>query len=419
MIISKKIVILISLTFLLSISSNYQAITSNPHIDLKTQSNQNVNQISGNVSIIIYNSEGYYTDNQLLEINNTVSNLALQFSSCKFNITVIDNSLSLSDQINGIIKANNPQYLLIMGGVSVNQSNYTNILKNWTHGDNYTSIKEIGVIDYMMSADNFPVKAYINGSSPDYLLNNSVTFANVDFLQAGFMAGVKASLFTKTNKIGLIIDHSLQSSFYTPLGPSVDSSNNALYSFNRADFVNGFIAGVYYSSEHLLNSTNIEVKTITNDYTQQITADQFMQNDVNSLHDFGADVIFNMESYEDNVFIQDAKAFSIHTGVLGDNNSEADFSLAENSGQIISDFLNMWNSSNINYDLTYNLKNSTVLSLYPTNNAKLNLVQTLVLNGTIQINTSIPIQGVPGFEYYFTFIPLLLVIIRKKLKNHN
>lgn len=421
MLVIKKIVILISITCLLFISSGSQAIIANSNIESGIKSTTATNQISGNVTIIIYNSEGYYTTHQINEIKNYVNNsLKSNFSSLNFNITTIDDTSLFASDLKTIISNNDPQYLLIMGAVSNAYSGgYLTDLSHWTQGTNYTSVKEIGLIDSMRSNSENTIKILINESYTNEILNKSITFANTNLLQIGFMAGVKAALLTQSDKIGLIIDHSLISNFYDHLAsPSIPGTNNPYYSFNRADFVNGFIEGVYYSAEHLRNGANIEIKTESHDFINtNVDPNVVMTNYVKDLSDFGADVIFNMEPSLNDIFIQQSNTHNIKTGILGDNNTQASFSMVENSGQIIDSILTNWNSTNVKYSLSYDLSNSNVFSLYPKPNNQLITIQEQLINGTIVVPATIPIQGVPGFSFYLAFIPLVIITIRKKLKK--
>ena len=395
------------------------------------KSNQKTNALSGNISIIIYNYEAYYTDYQLNQIRLYVGNLGLQYSGLHFNIVIInstsDLNYSFKNELGSILTSETPNYVIIMGGVSNLQSSYLGQLKDWMIGANFTTIKDFGLINYMKTSQDFftnPTLQYGLNSyfNSDNKIHNNISLANIDYSQAGFMSGIQAAMLTKTDKIGIILDHSMQVTFDNKLNSPQDSSGYPIYSFDRVNFVTGFIAGVQYASEVYLDGSNILLKSVGFDLTDNFSA-ATMGSKVVDLHNFGADVIFNMESSLDSEFIQKSDSIQIKSGVLGTNDSSASFSFEVNTQNIIGNFLNEWNSSVSGFDWTYNLANSSVLSLSSMKDSRLTTVKTLVLNGTIKILdynyylTQSKLQEVPGFEVFFVALLLLLITSKKKIKK--
>ena len=414
MLFKNKLLILAVLLSLVAFSPSNQGMSHNDSNYFSIQSNQKSNSVSGNISIIVYNLESYYTDNQISLIQNYVNNrLKPEFPEAKFNVTILntvnDSNFVFANFLNQTFEETHPSYAFILGGIDNTQNSYLTNLKNWIAGKNYTYIKNLALVDSQKSNDEL-TKNLIPPSNEKII--NNITIASYNLTQAGFMSGIKASLLTHTHKIGLIVDHSLQVSFNYGLSSPKDSNGFDIYSFNRADFVSGFIAGVEYSSEFFLNRTNINLKTESIGL-QNYNPDQ-MANNVKSLSDFGADVIFNMESGLDNYFIQDANAFSIQTGVLGTNDTNATFSFVENTGPIIGNMLNQWNSSINMNDITYTLSNSSVISLSSMKDNRLLIAQSKILDGTIKVPSQIPVEEAPGFELLLSIMAVSLIIFKRK-----
>lgn len=406
MVLKNKYFIFIVLFPLLLLASINQAsaLASNFNSNEKVTSNQKLNTLAGNVTIIVYNAELYYTPDQISAINNTINNvLKADYPSLTFNLTVIPNinsNTSITTIFSDIVQTNHANYVLFIGAiVQGTEGSFFTSLSNWSQGTNYTNIKQLAMINYMRD------QAFI--SQPANKVN-SITFASYNLLQAGFMSGVKASFLTKTNKIGLILDHSMQVSFNDKLTAS---------SLNRNDFVTGFIAGIKYSAEFLLKKSNIEIKTESYDFASTSKPDIIMESNVAKLHDFGADTVFNMESGLNNVFLQKAASYSMSTGLLGANDSKADFSFVQNNQVILENILSDWNSSSINYNLKYTLQNSTVMSLSSMKDSRLIDVQKLLLNNTITVPSVMNIEGVPGFELISSLTIFAVIFLRRKLKN--
>ncbi len=422
MLFRNKLLILTVLIPLIMISSSNQGLTVNNFTHSSIKSKQALDPLSGNVTIIIYNIQAFYTSANLNQITSYVNNiLSLEYPNCNFNITIIANQpdgfvfKTVYDQI---VNQTHPEYLIIMGGIQNGQSIFSNI-KDWMLGTKYTNIKQIALIDNMISKNNIfnnPNNQIGIRFTTDNVIVHNLSLANIDFSQAGFMSGVQSSLLTKTHKIGLILDHTLQVDFTNKINSPYDQNGYPIYSFDRDNFVMGFIAGVEYGSEYLLKSTKIDIQTEVSGFNNS----DLMNKNVQTLADFGADVIFNMESGLDNNFIQDAASHSIKTGVLGSYDSSASFSFIENNSVIISNLLQTWNKSSTGVNWTYNLGNSSVMGLSVKTDSRLSDIKTEILNGTIQIPNYISegkVQGIPGFELVFVFVTLVVLVSKKKIKK--
>ncbi len=421
-----KLLILLVILIIGMYASSNQVLSYNRSNYSSNQSITKNNTVSENVTIIIYNFETFYSDYQIQQINNYV-NTVIKQEYPNTNLTVVNNtadpSFNFSHILESILTLNQPNYAIMIGGVGNYQSSYLQQIEEWMAGSKYTYIKEFGLINYMQSINeffngNFGLNKYI--SNKDNIIHN-VTLANIDFSQAGFISGVQASFLTKSDKIGIILDHSMNVNFDNSLNSPEDSSGTPYYSFDRANFVTGFIAGVQYASEVYLKGLKINIKSTgisINDFTSNA-----MDNNVQSLANFGADVIFNMETNLDSSFIQKAKTLNIQTGVFGPSNYSPNFSFNENTQFIIQDFLNQWNTTSKTVNWTYNLANSTVLSLSSMKDSRLATVKTLILNGTILIHnydyylTESKIQDIPGFEMIVVPLSIIAITLKKKLRK--
>ena len=414
------------LFFMILFSSSNQVLTSNAENYFSIQSNQKSNALTGNVTVVIYNLENYYTSNQINLIQNYVYNVIQPtFSTVNFNVSILNFPQQVdfvyANALDSIVSNNNPNYLIILGGTSNGQSIYS-MVKNWITGTNNINIKQLALVDNMITKsdlfNNPNPQLGIHFNSDDKIVND-LSVVNVDLSQAGFMSGVQSSLLTKTDKIGLIIDHSLKVDFNNILISPSDAQGSPYYSFNRADFVTGFIAGVEYGAEFLLDGAHIDLKSVSYDDSTSFSAN-VMNSDVATLSDFGADVIFNMESGLNSAFLNAASSHSIQTGTFGYNNTNASFSFIENSQNIVYDLVNHWNTTSTGVDWTYNLANSSIMSLSSMKDSSLSTIQTEILNGTIKIPNYISqgkIQGIPGFELPIGLVTLALVISKRKIKK--
>lgn len=420
MLLKHKSVFFTLLIPLILFSSSYNAVATNNLGNFKVDSNQVFTSLSGNVTIMVLNFEAYYTSAQISKLNETAySTLPSLYPGVNFNFTVVTDvnlpNSSFSQLLDEIITLNQPNYIIIIGAMTDHLNDqFTNVLDFWTAGDNYTNVKNIALVNYMTKSSDYNSYMKIDNSS----LVKGLTLADFNLLQAGFMSGVKASLLTKSDKIGLILDHSLKVTFDYPLKSPLDEKGFSIYSLNRDNFVTGFIAGVGYGAEHLRNRANIEIKTEGCDLANLDCTSAKMTDNVMKLKDFGADTIFNMEPVYNEVFIQEAKSFTIQTGVLGYNDSNADYSFVLNNNVLVKDVLNQWNSSASINDLTYTLSNSTAMSLSKINDKRLDTIQTEILNGTIIIPVGFQNEGVPGFELFSILTFSTIVIFRKKLRHH-
>jgi basic membrane lipoprotein Med (substrate-binding protein (PBP1-ABC) superfamily) len=384
---------------------SYSQSGNKSQMNFSIKSNQDIASVSGNFSIIIFNLESYYSSEQILKIENYVFNiLKPKYSAAQFNISIIEDtegqSFIFADFFANLMTELTPSFVLIIGPIYDDQNSFSQTLESYEN-------TKFGFIDYMRSK-------YETVSSS----TQNISFASFDFSQSGFMLGLQSSILTKTNKIGIILDHSLNVDFYNKVSSPKSEGNVQIYDFNRAELIYGFIAGVEYSAENILNRTKIDLKTVAYDFKNPTaTATDIMKNNVKTLSDFGADVIFNMESGLDKDFIQEANSLAILTGVIGTNRSDATFSMVLNNEFIINDIINLWNSSNDDFKLKYTLENSSVMSLSDMNDARLLSVQNLILNGTIKIPLEYPSERIFGFDFVVTFLPIACLIFLKKIKN--
>jgi len=420
----KKLLVLTVVIPLLILSSTNHGLTYHNNNVLSIRSKQTVNSISGNVTIIIYNFEALYTDTQTSQIKNYVEQVLTQmYPACNFNVTILGSTLPntfiFGNAFDQIMNSTHPEYVILMGGVSTGQSIFKEIT-NWMTGTNYTYVKQFALVDNMMTKqdifDNNDPNIGIHFSTDQKVIHN-LSLANIDFSQAGFMAGVQSALVTKNDKIGLIVDHTMHIDFTNKISSPFDQYGNPLFSFDRSNFIMGFIAGAEYSAEFLLKGATIDIKTVGYDFNNPNPVD-VMNKNVQTLTDSGTDVIFNMESGQDSTFIQDANSLSIKTGVLGTNNQNATFSVIENSSLIVSNILQSWNQTSSSVDWTYNVANSSVMHLSVKPDPRLSLIKTELLNGSIVIPNYITenkIQGVSGFEFFFVFLTPAILVSKKKL----
>lgn len=420
----KKLLVLTIVIPLIILSSANQGLTFHNNNLLSIESKQTANSISGNVTVIIYNVEALYTESQTSQIKNYVEQVLTQmYPACHFNVTILGNpqpgNFVFGNVFDQIMNSTHPEYVILMGAVGNSQSIYGQ-LTNWLVGKNYTNVKQFALVDNMMTKkdlfDNFDPNIGIHFKTTEKPIHN-LSLANIDFSQAGFMSGVQSALLTKNDKIGLIVDHTMQIDFTNKISTPFSPTGFPFYSFDRSNFIMGFIAGVEYSSEFLLKGPTIDIKTVGYDFNN-LNAVDVMNKNVKNLADSGVDVIFNMESGLDSTFIQDANLLSIKTGVLGSNNSNATFSEVENSSLIVSNILQSWNQTSSSVDWTYNVANSSVMHLSVKPDSRLSLIKTELLNGSIVIPNYInesKIQGVPGFEFIFVFITLAILVSKKKL----
>lgn len=420
----KKLLVLTVVIPLLILSSTNQGLTYHDNTILSIKSKQAVNPISGNVTIIIYNFEALYTDTQTSQIKNYIEQVLSQmYSTCNFNVTILGsdlpNTFVFANAFNQIMNTTHPEYVIVMGGVSTGQSIFREIT-NWMTGTNYTYVKQFALVDNMMSKqdifNNLDPNIGVHLSTDQKVIHN-LSIANIDFSQAGFMAGVQSALLTKKDKIGLIVDHTMQIDFTNKISSPFDQSGNPLFSLDRSNFIMGFIAGIEYSAEFLLKGATIDIKTVGYDFNNPNPVD-VMNKNVQTLANSGTDVIFNMESGQDSTFIHDANSLSIKTGILGTDNPNATFSEIENSSLIVSNVLQAWNQTTSSVDWTYNVANSSVMHLSVKPDPRLSLIKTELLNGSIIIpnyQAESKIQGVPGFEFVFAFLTLAILVSKKKL----
>lgn len=391
--------------FIIGMASTNTLSINKTEINKKITLNSNQNSVSGEFKIIIVNQNALYSSNHIDYIVDYINiNLESQFPLINFNISIIDNvSITLSSRVIELLNYSNIKYAAIIGPIGNNNGNLFNNLFNWSEGLFLDHIENLALID---------TKNY--GLNTNQLSN--INFISFDMLQAGFMSGIKSAILTESNKVGILLDYS-----------TVVSFENRFYSDIYLDneiFVTGFLSGIKYASEHLLDRREILLKTEIFDLTKD--SDSELTNKLTSFKEFGADFVFNLQSYFDDKFILKAKELDLKTGVLGDNNTDASFSFVKNTALPLKDLIDHWNSTsgeNSSLNFQYNLANNSYMSLSNydfQDDYSLLLVQHLVLNGSITLSPFIDFGNqdiIPGFESSFLFVLLPIYYFRRKKIN--
>ena len=391
---SKKNFFLISLLLIFIFSVNTSNFNSIASTKLKLQENSELN---GKIAVIIVNQDNLYSENQISEIENEINvNLVNDYPELSFNVSVVnDKNTILFEYVAEVLESESPSYVVIIGAIGFSQRGfYSDVLLNWTQNKGFEYVKNFALIDYLFDIDENEFKEI---DKEDTIVNKNVTFQSFDYSQAGFMSGIKSASLTTTNKIGILLDHSFVIDFNNKI-----ASNQG---YKNSIFVKGFISGVEYASEHLLNSTEIQVKSEI--FNNEIESQNAVDIALNKFSDFGADIIFNMESGYDELVIQSAKTKNMKIGNLGNNNSDTAFSLVKNIDISLSDLLLNWNVSNLmDYSKKFTLVDSEImgLSIYDSTTIK---IQNELLDGKIELPEFIIEEVIPGFELFAIIFSLI------------
>ena len=344
-----KIGILLIAVFFITNFTVHSSITYNHQVIEKPIANTDQNSISGKIKVIILNQDGLYSDSKVNSIVDYIENNLTTEFNLNFNSSVISNSstdFKLDKEVITLLNATDIQNAILIGSLALYEDPlFQHVLYNWSDGRNFQNIQNFGLIDYKRTDT-----IHLNRELRNF------TFVTFDTLESGFMAGVKAGSLTNSSHVGLILDQSSSIGFET-----------GFYSkqrFDTVNFVRGFTSGIQYASEHFKNNNEILLKMqVFNNDNSPMTE---MSNILNDFNSFGVDVVFNLQSNSDDLFLDKANSLNMITGVYG-GNSEANFSFIENTNLAIKNLVSNWESQTTNEThgkvFEYNLRNNSIMYL--------------------------------------------------------
>lgn len=357
--------------------------------------------LSGNMTVVVINETILYADEQIESfVDYILDEVQVLYPNVNVNITYAPGSTEARNITLLALQNNSTDYIVSVGSNFARTLVLHSNIVQWIEGINFTHVRNIGFIDSRYPFDQSHLERF--------------SVAEFNHGQGGFMAGVKSAVMTENHKIGVLLD------------PSTNfQSNNIVFKQNQQTFLSGFIAGVRYAGEHLLNNTDILVKAKAFDNSIYQSPAQTTQTLLKDLKEsFGADVVLNLMSGVDPVVMTEAATLGLDVVVCGANQTQAQLSMVQRLEVLFMDMLNYWNQTETEetYSQVFDI-GSPAMSLtdygFGGSDDSMLAIQANVTSGIILVpsNLFLNSKATNGFGYLSIFLVTGSLLLVRRFKH--